>query len=437
MRAVFALNCRPLTAGTEARTMQNGKPSGRGRRALIIGGSMGGLMAGALLRQSGWAVDIFERTRGDLAGRGAGLGISQELVDILRRIGARFDPSSGSVHGEYAWMDHHGNIAFKHQRASLASTWPRVYQPLRAITPDNIYHQGRTLARIEQDSASVTAIFSDGSRETGDLLIGADGVGSTVRTQYSPGVAPRYAHYIAWRGLLEERDAQAASLEAIEGRILLCFPPDELLLTMTVPGAEDDMRPGHRRIYFIWYRPADAATLADMCTDAHGVHHGVSIPPPLIRPELIAATRAAAPASLPGPVATIVQRAPNLLLQAISDMECPNMVFGRVALMGDAAFIARPHSAAGVTKAALDAQCLADEIARHPDDIATALARYNEQRVAFGQSLVSHARDLGAYLEGGHHPAGQQTRDPTRIIRDYGAPHLLRDVDTVAFANAH
>ena len=53
------------------------------KRALIIGGSVGGLLACALFRQRGWDAVVFERARGDLAGRGAGLGITGELVDIM------------------------------------------------------------------------------------------------------------------------------------------------------------------------------------------------------------------------------------------------------------------------------------------------------------------------------------------------------------------
>ena len=56
--------------------------------ALVIGGSVGGLMAASLLRSIDWDVTVFERTVGDLSGRGAGLGISAELLDVMKRIEA-------------------------------------------------------------------------------------------------------------------------------------------------------------------------------------------------------------------------------------------------------------------------------------------------------------------------------------------------------------
>ena len=56
-------------------------------RALIIGGSMAGLFAAHLLRTIGWNVDVYERSASDLKGRGAGLGTSEELFAVMRRIG--------------------------------------------------------------------------------------------------------------------------------------------------------------------------------------------------------------------------------------------------------------------------------------------------------------------------------------------------------------
>jgi 2-polyprenyl-6-methoxyphenol hydroxylase-like FAD-dependent oxidoreductase len=182
-------------------------------------------------------------------------------------------------------------------------------------------------------------------------------------------------------------------------------------------------------LYFIWYRALGAKPLADYFTDASGRHHGVSIPPPLIRPELVAEMKARALELLPGAISAVVQHAAQPLLQAISDMESPRMVFGRVALAGDAAFLVRPHVAGGAGKAALDAACLADALAE--GDIDAGLARYEAAQCDFGRRIVQHSRYLGADLEG-----RPTERDPRRILRDYGAPNLLHEVDPARFAAA-
>ncbi len=397
---------------------------------LIIGGSVGGLIAGSLLRAVGWDVTVFERTVGDLAGRGAGLGISAELLAVMKRIGAPFEPSAGVAHNAYVWLDGAGGIVFEHRRPTVGSTWTRVYQPLRDILPAHCYRQGMNLERVEQKPGSVTALFADGTRIAGDLLVAADGVFSTVRAQFMPDVAPRYAGYVAWRGIVEERDVPDATREIIADHIVLCFPEGEMLLAMAVPGAGEDMRPGHRRIYFIWYRPVAENALADMFTDRTGKNHGISIPPPLIRDAFVHEMKARAGAVLPPTVADIVERVAQPLLQAITDMESTRLSFGRVAIIGDAAFVARPHTAGGVSKAALDAQCLADSLAGAPGDVAAALARYEEAQLDFGSRLVAHSRYLGASLEG---RAQAPVRDERRIIRDYGAPGMLHDVDVAAF----
>lgn len=397
-------------------------------RALVIGGSVGGLFAAGLLRQIGWDVAIFERTPGDLAGRGAGIGTTAELFAAMRRLGARISPSTGIVVRSVLWLDCAGGVVSETKRSWVMGAWARIYRPVRDAVSSELYHAGRTLEHIEQEGGRVTAIFADGARETGDLLIGADGVHSTVRRLFLPDIEARYAGYVAWRGVVEESTIPAAAHALLKDSLAYGFPDREMTLSGPIPGEGDDIRPGHRRYYYIWYRPADAErTLPDLCTDATGRHHGFAIPPPLIRPALVAAMKADARARLPPAVAGIVARTAQPLLQPITDLEVPRMVFGRAALLGDASFIARPHVAAGITKAALDAVGLADALASLPGDIDAALARYDAERRAFGSALVAYSRYLGAYLEAQGDGAAPRTRDPERLIREYGAPHLLHN----------
>lgn len=291
--------------------------------------------------------------------------------------------------------------------------------------PDAIYRGGRAVGRVEQDADGVTAIFADGARERGDMLVAADGLHSTVRRHYLPDIAPRYAGYVAWRGLVAEGDIDPADREALFAAFTISAPERELALCMPAPDPDEDQRAGQRRLYFIWYRPTDAAGLAALCTDSGGRNHGLSIPPPQIRPDVIAEMKADAARLLPQRVAGVIHRTAQPLLQPITDCEVPHMVWGRVVLLGDAAFVARPHVAAGVTKAALDAACLADALAE-ADGIAAAFARYDRERVAWGQALVAHSRHLGTFIGA---PAGSAARrDPASYLADYGAPHLIHQV---------
>jgi len=171
--------------------------------------------------------------------------------------------------------------------------------------------------------------------------------------------------------------------------------------------------------------------LQDLCTDATGRWHGVAIPPPLIRHEFIRELKATAETVLPPEMASVVARTEQPLLQAIFDLESPQLVFGRVVILGDAAFVARPHVVAGTTKAALDAQCLADALAAADNDVEAALAYYDTERRQFGRSLVARARHLGAYLEA-HQTRNEEerrhthlARDPESFMRDYGAEELI------------
>ena len=402
-------------------------------RALVIGGSVGGLFAAHMLRSIGWDVVVFERSGDDLVRRGAGIGANDALFAVMRRIGVPFDASNGIALTSRIWLKSNGNIAAEVPTSGgFATAWAHVYQALKDALPRECCCFNRTLVRVEERADDVTAIFADGSSASGSLLIAADGIHSTVRRQLLPEVVPRYAGYVCWRGVVEEADTPLSVQSRLFDRVTFCFPAGELFLGIPNPGINHNILPGRRRYYFVWYRPVDyQSTLQDLCTDATGRQHGVAIPPPLIRHEFIRELKATAETVLAPEMAAVVARTEQPLLQAVFDLESPQLVFGRVVILGDAAFVARPHVVAGVTKAALDAQCLADSLAAAGNDVETALAHYDTERRQFGRSLVARARHLGAYLEA-HQTQNEEerrhlTRDPESFMRDYGADELLRN----------
>ena len=404
------------------------------RRALVIGGSVGGLFAAHLLRSAGWDVSVFERASEDLAGRGAGIGTRPELFAVLRRIGIALDESMGIVRvRSRKYFAPGGECLQELPLPSINSAWDRIYRPLRDAMPPGSLHAGRALVRITRNDTVVEAAFSDGSVEQGDLLIGADGLHSTVRHACLPEAQPVYAGYVAWRGVLDESAMPSHVHADLFEHMSFTVAGHELLLCMPMPGRDDDTRVGRRRFHFIWFRPVAWDTeLRDLCTDAHGVCHGVSIPPPLIRAEVIANLRATARTNLPPQMAALVEIAPQPLLQPIYDLLSPRVTIGRVALIGDAAFVARPHVATGITKAALDAQSLVDSLLAAGGDLDAGLAAHNQKQQPFGRSLVERAQMLGSYLETSPkstlvREAADFHRQPENILREYGAAGSIHD----------
>lgn len=397
-------------------------------RALVIGGSIGGLFAASWLRTIGWNVTVFERVKDDLASRGAGIGTHEELRAVIRRLGLTVDESIGVWVHTRICLDRSGRVTHEIATSQLQSSWARVYRLLKDAFPPADYRFGMGLERIEQDAGSVTAIFSDGTRATAELLVGADGVRSTVRELLLPEAQPRYAGYVAWRGLVDEATFSPAAHKELFEYYTMCFPEGEMMLAYPVPGRDNETRPGCRGYNHIWYRPTDGReTLPRLCTDASGHCHGISIPPPLIRPEVTARIKAEARKLLAPQIAAVVERTDQLFFQAIFDLETPRMALGRVVLVGDAAFVARPHVGAGVTKAALDAECLARELKAVDGDLDAALARYDRERRLFGSRIVARARRLGAYIEAQLKPPSERTEAERQPPPEY----LMREIGTI------
>lgn len=359
---------------------------------------MGGLFAGLMLLRTGWDVDVFERVEGALSGRGAGIVAQPELIAALQDLGIEPDDLGVRVERRRIF-DAKGHMTGARDCPQIMTSWERVFRVLRDAFPSERYHRGKGLDRFEDKGDAVIAHFADGTHAQADLLIGADGLRSTVRQQCLPELGPRYAGYVAWRALIAENALSRECHRDIFPYMAFCLPPGEQMLGYPIAGPDNDLRPGHLRYNMVWYRPADEKTeLVRLLTDAHGTTHSISIPPPLIRHAAIDAMRAAARRLLAPQFVEIVELAEQPILQPIYDLETPHMAFGRVAIIGDAAFVARPHVGVGVTKAAQDAAELVAAIDA-AGDVEKGLRHFEDKRLAIGRQILHRARHLGAYLQ--------------------------------------
>jgi 2-polyprenyl-6-methoxyphenol hydroxylase-like FAD-dependent oxidoreductase len=371
-------------------------PQSRKRRAIIIGGSMSGLFSAAFLRQIGWECDVYERSRVELVGRGAGITTHPELLAALEACGADTHDLGVEVPKRMA-LDRQGRITEERPLRQILTSWDRLQRLLRATIDPAHYHLGWTFERVEQDGSGVRVHFDGGRVERGDILVGGDGVRSAVRGQVAPQLQPIYAGYYIWRGSPNESDLSPRTLKEIFPYFVFYLPPRQEIITYPIAGFNDDLRPGHRRYNFIWYRCADAAQLQQMNVDRNGVQHEFSVPPPLIRPELIEAMYADARDIMPEVLLDCVMTMKQPFITPIYDFTAPRIIFGRVAMVGDAAANARPHMGFGVAKAGGDAAALARALRDH-HDVDTALKAYDAERQPIGNTIVQHSRKLGTHM---------------------------------------
>ena len=385
-------------------------------RAIVIGGSMSGLFSAAFLRQIGWQVDVYERSPVELVGRGAGITTHPELLEALEKSGAGTRDLGVEVEKRIT-LDHRGRVIAEKHLPQILTSWDRLQRLMRETIDETRYHLGHTFERVEQDGSGVLVHFTGGKRERADLLIGGDGIRSSVREQVAPAVQPIYSGYYIWRGAPREADLAQETRESIFSCFTFFLPERQQVIGYPIAGLNNDLRLGHRRYNFIWYRVGDEQELRRMCVDERGHQHDYSVPPPLIRKDLIAQMRRQAQEIMPPQFLDCLANM-QPFFTPIYDFSAPQLVFGRVALVGDAASSARPHMGFGMAKAGGDAQALAAALASH-DGIDAGLAAYNRSRQPIGETIVLHGRKLGTHL--GVNLQTEEDRAMWKLLQDHRA----------------
>ncbi|MFQ5550852.1 MAG: FAD-dependent monooxygenase [Gemmatimonadales bacterium] len=174
--------------------------------ALIVGGGIGGLTAAVALRQAGCVVQVLERTD-EISTVGAGIMLQINAIRALDSIGVAEDITTVAVPIRSAkitsWS---GRLIFKLESPDAPVFGYGIHRAdlhgilLEHAGLENV-RTGARVANYRLDGDRVVAVLKSGEAVTGDLLVGADGIHSTLRSSHLGDGPPRYAGYTCWRGL--------------------------------------------------------------------------------------------------------------------------------------------------------------------------------------------------------------------------------------------
>jgi 2,6-dihydroxypyridine 3-monooxygenase len=372
-----------------------GTPVGSMPRVAVIGGSLGGLTAALLLRDLGCQVSVYERSQEELEAKGAGIAVLEATWRYpVERLAVPADGFSAKTNW-VRFLEADGSTEFEERRLYYLSSWNAVYRVLlRGFGKEN-YHLLSEMTSFVDDGAHVTIHFSDGRTDVVDLLVCADGIASEVRRTLLPEVSNSYAGYIAWRGVIAESALSQETFDALHDSLTYQVMENSHILVYPIPGLGGEVEPGQRLMNIVWYRNVPPEDFEEFLTDINGDVRSVSIPPGLVKEQDLIKMRADAQALLAPQLAEVVMGIKEPFLQVVYDIEVPRMAFGRVCIIGDAAFACRPHAAAGTAKAAEDGWILAEELAAADGDVEAALFAWEVRQLALGRSLLARTRDIG------------------------------------------
>lgn len=352
-------------------------------------------MTALAMREVGCAVDVFERVPQRLEGQGAGLRIVPEMARLLReRAGIELEPVSTFVE----WFRHIGaqnRIVAQKKIPGQFTSWGALHRALATRFDPARYHLGETCVAIEQDAAGVTVRFANGRSERADLVAFADGILSTGRRLLAPEIPLVYAGYVVWRGFVSERELTPETVTTLDNGVNYCVTHQSHAAMYPIP--DPLMREDAGRFFnFVWYRNVtEGAELDAVMTDREGVTRPISLPSGSVQEHFARALKADARALLAPAFAEVIEKTAEPFVQALYDVESQRMAFGRACVIGDAAFVTRPHAGAATTKAAVNAWRLVDCLDRAGGDVETALRAWEPAELEVGRLFVARNQAMG------------------------------------------
>jgi 2-polyprenyl-6-methoxyphenol hydroxylase-like FAD-dependent oxidoreductase len=363
-------------------------------KATIIGGSLTGLAAGILLRNNGWDVQLYERSPNRLSDRGAGIVMQTATREMLRMLGGAHDTQVAVPMTYRKYLKPDGSILSSDIMPQLMTSWGLLYTWLKRGFPAEHYHTGEEFVGFNEHADSTVAHFQSGLQVSADLLLAADGIRSTTRRLVLPDLRPEYAGYVAWRGVIEEREAPEEALAMFHDSFTFYQMPGSHIFCYLIPDGEGNTTVGHRRLNWVWYWNTSRAELEELLTDKQGQRRTYAVSPGAIQPALEQRQRQLAEDLLPPVFKQLIRATEHPFIQAIIDLNAPRMVFGRTLLLGDASCILRPHTAAGTEKGVANAFTLARAVSE-TQDVDGALRQWQATELVRSQELARYGQGMG------------------------------------------
>jgi salicylate hydroxylase len=333
-------------------------------RVIVIGAGIGGLAAALTLGRSGFEVQVFEQAT-ELREIGAGVQISPNATRILHRLGLEEPLRRFGVRPREVvirrWDD--GRVI---ARQPLADACERNFgapyyhfhraellDVLSATVPDGVLHLDHRCVGLTQQGDRVEVQFHNGATADADVVVGADGIHSTVREAILGPESPRFSGHVAYRGLVPAARVAHLGMEVVAS---LWWGPNHHFVPYFV-GA------GARYLNWVAVTPGEwrleswttRGEVADALKEFEGWHHEVR---------------------------DIIGSADMTNRWALYDRDpLPRWTIGRVTLMGDAAHAMLPYMAQGAVQSIEDAAVLAKCLERaNANDAGSALLRYEQTR---------------------------------------------------------